>query len=214
MKQYVIPAVLAKTQKELTVALRKLKGITLHVHLDVVDHKFAPSSSLQFPLKLPKTFNYSAHLMMEDPEPWIRKQGTKIWLNLPHWEAMKQPARYIKATQRKKKPVGFALLPETSVKSILPYVASIDYLLLLTVHPGFYGSRFLKTPLKKITSLKRANPFLKIIVDGHMNEKTIKKALDAGADHFVSGSFIMHAKNPRNAMQVLRKALKTAPKER
>ncbi|MBT4539504.1 hypothetical protein HOI26_00690 [Candidatus Woesearchaeota archaeon] len=208
MNQQVFPAIIAKNQKELNVSLKRLEKISKKVHLDVVDNKFAPSSSLQFNFKLKRGFQYNAHLMINHPIPWIKKHGKKMNLCIPHFHALKNPKRYIALTKKLKIPIAFALLPETKVKEVLPYIKDIDSVLLLTVHPGFYGSKFLSSPLKKIALLKRENHLLQVIVDGHMDNKTIKQAVNAGADYFVSGSYIMRSKNPRKAMQELRKALK------
>ncbi|PIN87428.1 hypothetical protein COV12_03970 [Candidatus Woesearchaeota archaeon CG10_big_fil_rev_8_21_14_0_10_32_24] len=91
------------------------------------------------------------------------------------------------------------------MKDDLTYV---DHVLVLTVHPGFYGAKYMKTPLKKIAQIKRINPKIKVLVDGGMNPVTIKDAVKAGADAVVSGSFISKSESPKKAMRELRKSLK------
>ncbi len=199
---------MARSQKELDALLAKLNGVAQILHLDVVDGKFAPSHSLDFNFKLPRTFRYNAHLMIKNPEKWIAKHGNKIKLAIPQVEEVKNIKKYIRYLGNKKKKIAFALNPETTVKAITPYMDNIDSILLLTVHPGFYGSPFLKAPLRKIKQIKKINPRIKIIVDGHMNPKTIGLAKKAGADLFVSGSFVSQSTNPRKALAQLKAALR------
>ena len=101
-----------------------------------------------------------------------------------------------------------ALKPETKVKEVKDFLKDVDYVLILTVHPGFYGAKFLSAPLKKIKQIKKINPKIKIIVDGGMDPKTIKKAVKAGADLFVSGSYVTKAENPKERIKILLSSLK------
>ncbi len=210
MSQTIIPAIIAKNQNELNAYLKKLHGIVKTVHLDVIDGKFAPNHSLQFPFRLRKEFSYQAHLMMREPERWIkkhlRKHSGRLGLFIPHLKEVRDHAAYIKWMKAKKKKVAFALNPEMTVKHIQKHIRNIDYILILTVHPGFYGSKYLKSELRKIPAIKKANPNVKIIVDGGMNPWTIGDAARAGADFFVSGSYIMQNSHTRKAMKELEKA--------
>jgi len=86
-----------------------------------------------------------------------------------------------------------------------PFLQDVDYILILTVHPGFYGGKYLKSELKKILPIKRINPQVKVIVDGGMNPQTLPEAIKAGADYFVSGSFVVGSDNPKKALQRLTK---------
>lgn len=210
MSHTIIPAIIAKNQKELDAYLKKLQSVVKTVHLDVIDGKFAPNHSLQFPFRLRKEFSYHAHLMMRHPERWIKKNlekhAGKIELFIPHLKEVEDHAAYIRWMKAKKKKVAFALNPEMTVKHIRKHIKGIDYILILAVHPGFYGSRFLKSELRKIPAIKKANPKVKVIVDGGMNPWTIGEAAKAGADFFISGSYIMQNSHTRKAMKELRKA--------
>ena len=85
-------------------------------------------------------------------------------------------------------------------------IKDIDYILILTVHPGFYGAKYLRGPLRKIKQIKKMNSKIKIIVDGGMKPSTIRDA--RGADFFVSGSFISKAENPKKAVRELEKRIR------
>ncbi len=206
-EQRIFPAVIADTQTELDTSLEHLKGTAKTLHLDIVDGFFAPNYSLDFAFHLTKSFAYHAHLMVKDPIPWIRKNLNRCELFIPHYEEIKNHAEYIHWMNRKKKPVAFALLPQTPVDHLKVHLYAIDYILILTVHPGFYGSAFIQSALARIQQIKKTNPLVKIIVDGGMNPATINRALKAGADYFVSGSYITKSEKPKKAMEELAKAI-------
>jgi len=77
----------------------------------------------------------------------------------------------------------------------------------LTVHPGRYGARFLSSALKKVKQLRKLQPKLDIEVDGGISDKTIRSAKRAGANFFVSGSYLQSAKSPRKSYQKLRRLI-------
>jgi ribulose-phosphate 3-epimerase len=208
MANKIFPSVVAKNQKELNKIFKKMEGVAKELHLDIVDGKFAPNNSLDFKFKLSKNFKYNAHLMINNPEAWIKRHGNKVEFYSVHVESLKNVAKYIADTKKKKKKVVFALLPETKIVTIKPYVKFIDIILVLTVHPGFYGSRYISRNLK-IKKIKKLNPKITILVDGHMDPKTIKKAKVAGADWFVSGSFIQKADDPKEAIKELKRSIKS-----
>ena len=204
MTSLIFPSIIAKSQKELDAELIRLHGAAKTLHLDIVDGKFAPNKSLEFSFTLRKDFQYQAHLMVKDPEKWIQRQVKNSAINLfiPHFEAIYYHSRYILRMKQLKKPTAFAILPETTVGHLKEHLPYLDYVLILTVHPGFYGSKYLKSELQKIKPIKKVNPKVKVIVDGGMNPTTIKEAAKAGADLFVSGSYLGNHQ-PKKAMEEL-----------
>jgi len=207
MKQLIFPSLMSKSQEELDRDLKRLKGIVKEVHLDVVDGLFAPNDSLDFNFKLPKGFKYNVHLMVKRPEIWIKKRWKEIDLFIPQIEEVNDIPAYIAWMKKSKKKVGFALKPETSVSKIKPYLKEVDYVLVLTVHPGFYGSKFIPSVLKKIPLLKKINPKVKVMVDGGMCPEKISLAVKFGADYFVSGSYTTKAEDPHKSIQNLMKVI-------
>ena len=203
MAQIIFPSLIAGNQQELEKKYAKLSGVVKTLHLDIVDGRFAPNKSLQFKFKLSPQFRYDAHLMVKDPEQWIKRQlrqnGSKlINVFIPHFEAIYFHSRYILWMKKLKKKVAFAILPETNVTHLKEHLPYLDYVLVLAVHPGFYGSKYLRSELLKITPIKKVNPKVKIIVDGGMNPETIVEARKAGADLFVSGSYLMNNHDNHN----------------
>ncbi len=208
MTQLIFPSIIAKNQRELDAELKKLKGTGKTLHLDIIDGKFAPNRSLEFPFRLDQHYAYQAHLMIQKPEIWIKKNLRRINLFIPHFEAIHYHSRYILWMRKMKKKIAFALLPQTTVGHLKEHLPYVDYILILTVHPGFYGSKYLASELKKIRPIKKINPNVKIIVDGGMNPKTIVQAKKAGADFYVSGSYETESDNPKKAMKELMKMLR------
>lgn len=207
-KEKILPSLMVKNQKELEADFKRLKGAAKTLHLDIVDGKFALNQTFQFPFKLSKSFSYQAHLMVKNPESWLAQHLKKVKAVFFHPELLKEKKiiSLIKKIRQNKKLVGLALKPETSIKKIKPYLKKIDYLLILTVRPGFYGSKYLPDNLKKIKPAKQISPKIKVIIDGGMNPQTIKEAAQAGADYFVSGSYTAKAKNPKSSIKALLEA--------
>jgi len=208
MNSKIFPSLMAKNQKELDILIKKFEGVTKELHIDIVDGKFAKNKTFQFPFKLNPNFQYNVHLMIKNPEKWIKNNRNIFSLIIPHFEEIKNKTKYIQELRQKKKKVALAILPETTVSKLSPYLKKIDYLLILTVHPGFYGSKFLKSELNKIRLIKKINHKIKIMVDGGMNPKTIKMAHQKGGDLFISGSYLLQAKNPKKKIQELLHNLK------
>jgi ribulose-phosphate 3-epimerase len=107
----------------------------------------------------------------------------------------------------KNKRVGFVLNPETPVQKIEKYLAEIDQVLIMTVNPGFYGSPFLPEMLDKISELRKMKPDLDIEVDGGITPKTIRNVYEAGANMFVSGSYIVKSENVKESINNLKRMI-------
>lgn len=204
----IIPAIIAKSQEELDKALSKVTDIVEIAQLDVMDNKFVPNTSLFFDFKVTKTSClFEAHLMMEDPESWIENNWQKVDTILVHYESCSDPKSIISKVKNKGKKVGFVLNPETSIQNLSDFIDDIDQVLIMTVNPGFYGSPFLPEMLDKITELRNLKPDLDIEVDGGVTDKTISLVDKAGANMFVSGSYIMKAKNVEESINSLKELI-------
>jgi ribulose-phosphate 3-epimerase len=199
MKTYVIPSLIAKSQDELTDRIKKVKDVAELFQLDVMDGEFVPNTSLDFEIEVDDELEYEAHLMITDPIPWIENNLDKAGTFLIHWEAFQDINELLKF-QEKGKRVGIALNPETGLSEIEDYIDKVDEILIMTVHPGFYGAEFLPEMLAKVRELRKLHPGLDIEVDGGMKYDTIKLAYEAGANKFVSGSYLMKADNVKNVM--------------
>lgn len=205
MKVRIIPAVIAESQEELSERISWVKEGADIIQLDVMDGVFVPNKSIDFNFKLPRAgCGFEAHLMVKNPDKWVKDNWKKVDTVLIHIESCKNPRELINFLKMRKKRVGFALNPETSLERIRDYLDDADQVLIMTVHPGFYGSKFLPETLEKVRALKRLKPKISIEVDGGINPETIKMAFDAGANYFVSGSYIMNSPSPKEAIKLLK----------
>jgi len=204
-RKMIIPAIIAKTQIEFDEYLSKVKDFSELVQLDIMDKIFVPNSSLDFDFDVScSNIRFEAHLMITDPMEWIEKNWWKVDTIIVHFESCKDPKEIIKFVKSKGKKIGFAINPETTVHNVKPYLDDIDQLLIMTVNPGFYGSKFLLETLSKIREARKIKPNLDIEVDGGVTPDTIKLINDAGANMFVSGSYILKSDGVKEAIDSLR----------
>lgn len=217
----IIPAIIVKSFKELKKKIEKVEPYARWVHIDIMDGKFVPNTTWNNPeeLTLPprlrrrKSPNLEAHLMIQDPEKYVEK-----WIDsginriIFHIEAASSPGEIVKMCREKGAEVGVAINPETPQSSLslaagqAPLLNLVDEILVLGVTPGFGGQEFKMEALEKIKSLRKDNPHLTIGVDGGMNPKTAKKAVEAGASIVVAGSYIFNSVNAGKAIEELREA--------
>ena len=204
----IVPAIIAKSQDELSERILKVKNYVDRIQLDVMDGKFVPNLSIDFDFELPETnCHFEAHLMVQNPVDWIEKNYMKVDTILAHFESCSNPSEVIDLAKKRNKQVGFVLNPETSISKIEKYLSEIDQILIMTVNPGFYGSPFLPEMVNKISKLRKIAPDLDIEVDGGITPSTIGLVDKAGANLFVSGSYIVKSQNVKEAINNLKKLL-------
>jgi len=206
MEKVIIPSVIARSQKELDERMKKIESKVYH--LDIMDGKFVKNNSLMFDFRVPKNRKYQAHLMVKNPEKWILKNWKNVDMIIFHFESVKNPDELIKLVKSKKKKVGIAINPKTSIEKIMRFLSRLDVVLIMTVNPGRYGSGFLPNTLKKIKELRKLRPKLNIEVDGSINLKTIYQINGAGANSFVIGSYLQKNEDPKKALKSLKDKIK------
>jgi ribulose-phosphate 3-epimerase len=99
-----------------------------------------------------------------------------------------------------------AINPATPVEAILAVVDAIDVALVMTVNPGWGGQAFIESCLEKVRRIRAAAPQIDIEVDGGIDPMTLRVAKAAGANVFVSGSYLAKAPSIREGVQELRAA--------
>ncbi len=208
LKKNIIPAIIAKNQDELEERIKKVGDFIDIIQLDFMDGKFVPNNSIDFDFKLPKTkCKFESHLMINEPEKWIENNASKVDTILVHYESVKNPMTIINQVKDKNKKFGFVLNPETPIYKIENYLDQIDQVLIMTVNPGYYGSPFLPEMIEKISDLRKIKPDLDIEVDGGIVPDTIGLVNKAGANMFVSGSYIVKSKNVKESIFNLKKVI-------
>src|SRR3989344_5593738 len=166
MNYKIIPSVIAKSQKELDERFSKISSLSKTIHLDLLDGKFVKTHSLDFDFNTESPKNYEAHLMIKNPEPWIRDNAKNTKTIFFHFESTKSPEKIIKLIKSKKRKVGIAINPKTPSKKIFPFLKQVDVILVMTVNPGHYGAKFLPSMLNKISEIRKADKKINIQVDG------------------------------------------------
>jgi ribulose-phosphate 3-epimerase len=179
-------------------------------HFDIADGIFTFNKSwdgVERLAEIKPAFQMEVHLMVENPRPvvdrWLAAGVKRV---IVHLEAAPLPlfAEIAVAAQEVGAEVVLALNPETSINEAVPYFNSTSNFLILGVHPGLSGQKFLPLVLEKVSFLRREVPNAKIEVDGGMNLDTARAAVAAGADSLVSGSDIFDNSDPEGEYEVLR----------
>lgn len=185
------------------------------LHLDVMDGVFVPNISFGTPLieSLRRVSNipFDVHLMIVEPERYIERfiDAGADWVTV-HVEACADVTVALDTIRLRGKRVGLSLKPNTPIESILPYLDKCDYILVMTVEPGYGGQALIPAVLDKIKALRaeidRRKLALDIEVDGGVNMKTAHDVIAAGANILVAGSAVFGAENPAEAVELLRNA--------
>lgn len=168
-----------------------------YIHFDVMDGVFVPNISIGLPvLKATKqgtSLPIDVHLMIVEPDRWVDEfidAGADAITF--HAEATPHVHRVVQAIKARSKRAGVSINPSTPLSAIEEILPDVDQILVMTVNPGFGGQSFIDTSLQKITRLRamidKVNPHCRLQVDGGINQKTIRKVVDAGADSIVAGS--------------------------
>ncbi len=176
-------------------------------HIDVMDGHFVPNISIG--ADVVKSIQTSRpkhlHLMIEHPEKYLEIFAkTGVDTIIVHAEVCEDIPVMIEKIKALGCRVGVALKPRTPLAALGTSLDEIDLVLIMTVEPGFGGQTFLEETLPKIRELRDLKPDLDIEVDGGINEKTASKAIEAGANILVSGSYIFQVKNRQKAIESLK----------
>lgn len=214
MRVWVLPSLLSADFLNLSKDIRTMEQAGADAfHLDVMDGQFVPNISYGIPViravRSATDLPLDVHLMTEDPEQFIDEYAN-IGVDMIsfHIEATHHAHSLIKTIQSKGMKAGVALNPQTPVSSVEHLLANVDFILIMTVNPGFGGQSFINQCLDKVRTLAQIkneyNLSFDIEVDGGINDDTAKQCLAAGANLLVSGSHLFNADNAENAISTLR----------
>jgi ribulose-phosphate 3-epimerase len=203
-KNEVLPAIIAPDQKGLDKMLDKVKDFAENIMLDLMDGKFVSASSLDFDMKLPPGPRYQFHVMAIDPIVRLMGAPSEIDTVVLHAESLESIDEALKASKKKGVKLFIAMNPDTGIDIVKPYLSELDGVLIMSVHPGQYGAKFLPEQLMKVKAIRSLREDITIEVDGGMNDKSMGIAVEAGANQIASGSFIMKNSNPKAAYESLK----------
>ncbi|HEY0157449.1 MAG TPA: ribulose-phosphate 3-epimerase [Thermoanaerobaculia bacterium] len=188
------------------------------LHLDVMDGHFVPNITMGPPIvkalrkrtKLP----FDCHLMISEPQRYIPAflDAGADMISI-HVEAEPHLQRALQMIRDGGAKAGIAINPATSVETLSTAIEFCDYVLVMTVNPGFGGQKFLELCVPKIRRLAGwvddRGLRVEIEVDGGVDEKTAPVVVSAGASILVAGSAVFGREDRRAAMESIRGAVST-----
>ncbi|MCF7792605.1 MAG: ribulose-phosphate 3-epimerase [Candidatus Cloacimonetes bacterium] len=183
------------------------------LHLDVMDGHFVPNLTFGMPIiqqiKQIASIPLDVHLMVTNPQVYLEKLGEwKIEYVSFHQETVFHLHRQLHVLKQLGTKAGIALNPATPVETIFPVLADLNFVLLMSVNPGFGGQSFLPLVFDKIDKLsaeaKKVNPDLEIEVDGGVNNINAKDLVKHGVDILVAGSYIFGSNSSKDKIKSLR----------
>ena len=217
MNYVLSPSILAADFKVLGQEMKKTEeNGAAYIHFDVMDGMFVPSISFGMPVLASihdATEQFmDAHLMVQEPIRYVeafQKAGDDyVTVHLEACEDVKTTLDKIHACGMK---AGLAVNPETDVKELVPYLEDVEMILIMSVHPGFGGQKFIPESLDKIREvramLNEKNLETDIQVDGGIYVENVREVLDAGANVIVAGSAVFRGdagENTAKFMEILK----------
>jgi ribulose-phosphate 3-epimerase len=187
------------------------------IHVDVMDGHYVPN--LTFGPKMVEDLRQATrlpldvHLMIERPERWVDRYADAgaSYLTI-HVESTPDVPATLGAIRARGIRPGVTCDPDTSLERLLPHIADVDLVLVMSVRPGFGGQSFLPGSLERIAAVRKAldarglSPELE--VDGGVKPENCRAAWEAGATVLVAGSAVyLDPEGPERALAKFRKAL-------
>ena len=210
----IAPSILAADYSALGEETKKIcsKGID-YLHIDVMDGVFVPNIS--FGAAVMKSLNdittvpYDVHLMIWDPDRYIENFITpKTEFITVHYEACDDLAHTLSHIKEAGAKAGVSIKPGTAPEVLDDYLKDIDQILVMSVEPGFGGQSFIPETIDKIRKVRSRISELgldvDVEVDGGINDMTSPAVREAGANVFVSGSYLFAADNMAQAANSLK----------
>lgn len=197
MKLEILPSLLAADFGRLSDEILRAEASGADaLHLDIMDPHFVPNLSfgpdvVALSRRTAPGFCRNVHLMMSRPDLYLDKfaaagaQTIQIHVEADcdlHVELARIRALGVKP--------AIVLNPETPVERIAPYLDEVDEVLVMTVHPGYGGQKFIADCLPKVSWVRERRPGLDIMVDGGVNGDTAVESVKAGANQLVAGSYL------------------------
>ena len=220
MQKIIAPSLLSADFTRLAEEVRAVEQAGADwIHADVMDGHFVPNITFG-PLVVEAVRRVTnlpidVHLMIENPDRYVADfAGAGANYISVQVETCPHLNRSIQLIKDNGAAAGVVLNPSTPLSTIDWVLEAVDYVLIMSVNPGFGGQRFIANSLQKIAELRRIideNSYSALIeVDGGVNEQTIADVARAGADAFVAGSAIFGGEDYAGTIRHFRQLLKSA----
>ncbi|MHC4599565.1 MAG: ribulose-phosphate 3-epimerase [Planctomycetota bacterium] len=179
-------------------------------HLDIMDGHFVPNLTLGPPvmksIRPVTSLPIEAHLMITDPvtyaKPFVEGGADAVSF---HIEVAEDPTAAAEAIRDLGVAVGVSLNPPTPLSALDPLRGRVDFVLVMTVNPGFGGQAFMREPLAKVKTLA-SEWNVPVIVDGGVDPETAPEAAGAGAHILVAGTAVFGGSDRRARIEAIRNA--------
>ncbi|MBQ6137079.1 MAG: ribulose-phosphate 3-epimerase [Kiritimatiellae bacterium] len=211
MKKEILPSLLAADYGRLADEILRAEASGADaMHIDIMDPTFVPNMSfgpdvVALVRRVAPGLYRNVHLMMNRPdlylEPFAKAGAQTLQIHIEADCDLHRELRRIRGLGMKP---AIVLNPETPVEILAPYLGEVDEALVMTVHPGYGGQKFIADCLPKVSWIRERRPGLDIMIDGGGNAETIPLAAKAGANQFVAGSYLFGKPDMRAAVEDLR----------
>ncbi len=180
------------------------------IHLDIMDGVFVPNLSYGFPVveAIAKTAlkPLDAHLMIVDPDKYIKRfSELNVQYLSVHYEACTHLHRSVEMIKSLGMKAGVAINPHTPVRNLYEILPDTDFILVMSVNPGFGGQSFIANTLSKVSKLKQMiverDLNCLIEVDGGVNLSNAKLLIESGTDILVAGNSVFGTDNPPETIE-------------
>ena len=214
MKVEIAPSILAANFACLGDEIRAVeKGGATLLHMDVMDGHFVPNLTIGVPvvrsLRKATRLTLDVHLMIENPDRYVEAfaEAGADMISV-HQEATPHLDRVLGRIREMGREVGVVINPATPVSTLSEVLDKVDYVLVMSVNPGFGGQKFIPETVGKIRQLKelraRYNDGFRIEVDGGIGPENVSEVVRAGAELLVAGTSIFHTPDAAEAVRRLK----------
>jgi len=212
----IFPSILSTDFFNLESKLQKFSDSGIdHIHLDVMDGHFVTNLSfgpaLINPLKK-MNFIVDSHLMVSNPSRMIPKfieQGSD-WISF-HIETEDRIDQNLELIRNSGIKAGLAINPDTKPEKLFPYLEKLDYILLMSVFPGYGGQKFIPESIERAkrisTEIKHSGKNIKLQIDGGLNSSIIADLEESGVEIFVVGTYLYNSDRINDKISELMKII-------
>src|SRR5438067_11832494 len=210
----IVPSILSADFARLAEEIGRVeRGGASILHLDVMDGHFVPNLTIGPPvvesIRKSTRLHLDVHLMIENPDRYapafVEAGANSVSV---HYEACRHLDAVLELIRHAGAMAGVVLNPATPVSVLEDVLEMADYVLLMSVNPGFGGQKLIPYVLEKVRKLDRMRQerklALPIEIDGGVHRENLADVVRAGCDWFVTGSAVFHSPDPEATVREMR----------